>query len=592
VATVSVGRAWIRTPRWRVSSASVAYTAVLLGLLALVAYPLVLIVLNSFQMDRPGQAAAYSLDPWARALSEADFAKPIWNTLQLTIAREVISFGIGVPFAWLVARSDIPFARGLEFVFWIAYFLPSLSVTIGWILLLDPHYGVLNQLAMSLPFVSSAPFNIYSFWGIVWAHIGHDAIAVKIILLAPALRNIDSALEESSRMSGASLLGTLWRIVVPVLAPALAVVGLISIINCLQAFDVEVVLGFPIRFYVFSSQIYSYINQVVPLFAEATVLAAIILSIIMPLVFIQRWVVGRRQYTTLTGKFNTAPARLGKWRIPCFALVVLLACINTVIPLSMLIMGSFMKLFGFFNLAEPWTLANWSSVFQDSVFLTSLRNTLLISGSAAILAVVVYGLIAYISVRTTYRLRAVVDFLAWLPSSLPGIILGLGLLWAFLGNPILRPLYGTLVAIIIAVLVTGMTIGVQTIKSNLVQVGLELEEAARVGGGTFWHSARYVLLPLLSPVLLLVASLAFATSARDVANTALLATTTTRPLALLELSYLSGGKYGPATVIGVLLVLLTTGVALAARTLGARQGMRLGNATAASASVAAASENV
>src|SRR5262249_55407206 len=139
-------------------------------------------------------------------------------------------------------------------------------------------------------------------------------------------------------------------------------------------------------------------------------------------------------------------------------------------------------------------------------------------------------------------------------------------------------------------LVTGMTIGVQTIKTNLVQVGLELEEAARVGGGTFWHTARYVLLPLLSPVLLLVASLAFATSARDVANTALLATTTTRPLALLELSYLAGGKHGPATVIGVLLVLLTTGVALAARTLGSRRGLRLGNATAASASVVAATE--
>jgi iron(III) transport system permease protein len=198
----------------------------------------------------------------------------------------------------------------------------------------------------------------------------------------------------------------------------------------------------------------------------------------------------------------------------------------------------------------------------------------------------VYGLIAYISVRTTYRLRSIVDFLAWMPASLPGIILGLGLLWAFLGNPLLRPLYGTLFAIVIAVLVTGMTIGVQTIKTNLVQIGAELEEAAKIGGGTFWHCARYVLLPLLSPVLLLVASLAFATSARDVANTALLATTTTRPLALLELTYVSGGKYGPATVIGVLLVLLTTGVALTARSFGSRQGIRLSNATAASAAVA------
>jgi iron(III) transport system permease protein len=586
VATVTLRRAAIEARPWRISGATIAYSLVLLGLLALVAYPLVLIIVSSFQNVRPGEQDVYTLDAWRRALSESDFAKPLWNTLQLTLAREVISFGVGIPIAWLIARADIPFARTLEFVFWIAYFLPSLPVTIGWILLLDPHYGLLNQLLQSLPGIQSAPFNIYSFWGIVWAHVGHDAIAVKIILLAPALRNIDSALEESSRMSGASLLGTLWRIVIPVLAPALAVVGLISIINCLQTFDVEVVLGLPIRFYVFSSQIYAYINQLNPMFAEATVLASIILAIIMPLVFIQRWVVGRRHYATLSGKFSATPARLGKWRIPCFLLVALLACVNTVVPLSMLVMGSFMKLFGFFNLAEPWTLSNWTSVIQDSVFLTSFRNTLLISGSAAVAAVIVYGLTAYISVRTTYRLRSVVDFLAWMPASLPGIILGLGLLWAFLGNPLLRPLYGTLFAIVIAVLVTGMTIGVQTIKTNLVQIGAELEEAARIGGGTFWHCARYVLLPLLSPVLLLVATLAFATSARDVANTALLATTTTRPLALLELTYISGGKYGPATVIGVLLVLLTTGVALAARSFGSRQGIRLSNATAASVAVA------
>jgi iron(III) transport system permease protein len=214
-------------------------------------------------------------------------------------------------------------------------------------------------------------------------------------------------------------------------------------------------------------------------------------------------------------------------------------------------------------------------VISDPTFLTSLRNTFALAVSTSVIATAAYTLVAYVSVRTTFRGRGLLEFLAWLPASLPGIILGLGLLWMFLGTPPLRTLYGTISALVLAVLVAHMTLGVQTIKGPLVQIGTDLEEAARVIGASWWTILRHVVLPLIAPALVLVAAISFVLAARDVSTVALLATSSSSPLALLQLQYMTGGHYESAAVIGVIVVVLTTGVALVARGFASRFGLGL-----------------
>jgi iron(III) transport system permease protein len=165
------------------------------------------------------------------------------------------------------------------------------------------------------------------------------------------------------------------------------------------------------------------------------------------------------------------------------------------------------------------------------------------------------------------------DFVSWLPVTLPGIILGLGLLSLFLGNPFLRPLYGTVGIMVIASLIGRMTTSVQIIKSNLTQLGSDIEEAARVNGGSWWQAFANVLLPLIIPALLLVGTLSFISAARDVSNVVLLATNATRPLAILQLDFMVDGRYESGAVVGVILVALTTGAALIARVFGLRIGL-------------------
>jgi len=152
---------------------------VLVLVASLVLLPVLLVIINSFQTGRPGQPSAYTLDAWRAALSDPGLLAAFWNTITLTAACQVIALPVAILLAWVLARTDVPGAQWLEFLFWIAFFLPALPVTLGWILLLDPQYGLVNQALSALPFVGQGPFNIYSFWGIVWAHLASTTIAAR-----------------------------------------------------------------------------------------------------------------------------------------------------------------------------------------------------------------------------------------------------------------------------------------------------------------------------------------------------------------------------------------------------------------------------
>jgi iron(III) transport system permease protein len=233
-----------------------------------------------------------------------------------------------------------------------------------------------------------------------------------------------------------------------------------------------------------------------------------------------------------------------------------------------------MSLFGFFNIEHAWTLENWKRVFDDPIFILSLKNTIIMSLGAAVLAVTLYSVVAYISVRTKFIWRSALDFISWLPSAMSGILMGIGLLWLFLDVPLFRALYGSVWLLIIATVISSITLGTQLIKANLLQLGQELEEASRTSGASWLTTFRRIVGPLLFPMLLLVGVLGFIHAARDISNVALLATSSSRTLALLQLDFMVSGRYESAAVVATIVMLLTTGVALLARFLGLRVGIR------------------
>ncbi len=546
-------------------------TALLLVLAAGVIYPIYLLVLDSFAVPVPGGGTRLALDHWRLAWGVKGVSASIVNTAAMVGVTTAISLPIAIVLAWLNTRTDVPGKRFLTACAWIAFFLPTVPVVMGWILLLDPDYGLVNMTLMRWFGLKNPPFDIYSFWGIVFAHLLTKSIAVKYIFLLPAFRKLSAALEESSRVCGGGAFYTLRHVVIPVLAPAILITSAVALFNALESFEVELVLGTPWGFQVFSTKIYTLIRAETPDFGTATVLALGILAVIVPLIVLQRIYVSGHSYATQSGGFRVGVTKLRAWRWPIFALLALYALALTLVPLTLLLLGSVMRVFGYFNVANAYTLANWRSVLGDQVFLNAVSNTLILGAGAAIFGTVLAAVAAYVAVRTRYAGRSLLDFVTWIPACIPGVILSLGLLEMFLRVPLFRPFYGTIVILIVAALFASATSGVQLVKSNMIQLGVDLEEASTVAGGSWFYTLRHVVLPLLRGTLLSVGILTFAAATRNVANIAMLVSNQNRPLAMLQLDYVADGTNESAAIIGVITVLITCGVALAAFALGGRR---------------------
>lgn len=555
---------------YRLEPSAIAGALLLVALGVTVVYPVLLIVLQSFDVAGPGQPHVWSLQGWQSALSEPLLRSSLLNTITLTVVKQVITMPLAVAIAWVLARTDLPGGNWLEFGFWVAFFLPPLAVTQSWLLLADAHYGLINQFLAGIFGVRQGPFNVYSFWGLVWVDVVTGAFTVKVMLLTPAFRHMNSTFEEASRIVGGGSMRTILRITVPILMPTILVVLLLGMMASLQSFEIEQVLGTPFRFFVFSTMIYNLVESSQPSYAPAAALAIMVLLVGLALIWLQLRMTSRRQFTTVTGQFKNQPVSLGIWRWPLLAVLMLIMLIVLVTPVLLTVAGTFMTAFGFLNIAHPWTLDNWGAAFRDPQFVRSLTNTLQLAFGSAAIGLATYALIAYIVVRSRFAWRRGLDLVSWLPFTVPGLILSLAMLSLFLGVLPLRPLYGTTWVLILTAVLTGMPLGVQILKGGLLQLGAELEEASRVAGGSWWVTFRRILLRLLGPSLLTVGLIVFVSAARNASYVALLSTTANQPLSMLQLNYLAQGKNEIASVIAFIVTLVSVGGACIARAAGFR----------------------
>ena len=353
--------------------------AVLLTLGFFMIWPVMLVLINSFNAaaDWFVEPRRWGLDHWRAAYQRpGELIAPLGNSLLIWGLTTVISLPIGVAIAWTLARTRIPFSHTLEFMFWVAYMVPPLPTTIAWIGLMDPYLGLLNRALTALPFINQGPFNIFSVAGIVWANLMANGIAVKVILLTPAFRNMDAALEEAARVSGASTMLTAFRVTLPLMISPIMLVFALQLLRVFQQFEVEFLLGTPINFFVYSTKILSLIRTDIPQYGEATALASVTLLLIALIIPMQRWVLERRRYTTITGNFKPGLIDLGRWNYILFGTILFLLLMLTVIPALMLVLGSFSDRIGYFVLG--FTLDHWRLVLNDQLFLSAASTTLIL----------------------------------------------------------------------------------------------------------------------------------------------------------------------------------------------------------------------
>ena len=383
---LKTGRPGITSRAWGIPlDRGLLFMVLLIGSLGFyIVYPLVLILINSFNIATIAEPPVYGLQAWQEAFGDDAVWESLWNTIKVAVALQVVSFPIGVYIAWLLGRTNIPFRHGFEFLFWISFLFPNLATTFGWLLLLDPNTGLINIWLRNLPLLGNLSFNIYSFWGIIWAHLMANAISAKVMLLTPAFRRMDASMEEASQMSGAGTLLTMIRITIPIMTPVIVVVLLLGVIRSFAYFETELLLGIPWGFYVFSTMIVDLASQEPPLVNQAAALGSVILVFLAFFIAFQRRLIAGRQFTTVTGRFKPKIIDLGVWKLPATVFVAIVVFLLVVVPILSVFGGSFMVRFGYFNLPKTWTLEYWQVALNDPSLLAAIKNTLFISGSAAL----------------------------------------------------------------------------------------------------------------------------------------------------------------------------------------------------------------
>ena len=239
---------------WRLDG-SATITAILVCVFGfMVLYPIGTVVNMSFKPG--GLDAVWSLAAWGRAWAEPGLVTSIVNTLEVVLATQAISLPIAMMIAWVLARTDVPFRRCAR-VRLLDPVLPAGARRHHRLAaVLRPQLRARQQVADGLGPRQRSAFNMYSYWGIVFAHLTTYGLSVKVMLLTPAFRNMDGSIEEASRMCGASRRSTLMAH-----RHAADDAGDLrrasdDVIRGLEAFEIELFLGMPINFWVYSTKIY------------------------------------------------------------------------------------------------------------------------------------------------------------------------------------------------------------------------------------------------------------------------------------------------------------------------------------------------
>ncbi|WP_084506997.1 ABC transporter permease [Geminicoccus roseus] len=495
-------------------------------LLVIVVYPLLWLLLAAF-----GLPNEFGLSHFVRAYARSQNVQPLVNTIILAIGAGFFSVVLGVPLAWATACTDMPLRKTVRACVALSYITPPYLTALAFIILMGPDAGYLNRLVRLVIDVPSGPFNVFGMTGIILV-ISLHVFAFTYFLTEAALKSVDASLEEAAQMLGARRWTTVVRINLPLVAPAITGGALLAAVESLALFGPQSFLGTPAQISFLPTRIYGVISSYPPRWGEAAALSLILILLTCIGLLIQRSYLQRRSYVTIGGKGGRQrPARLGAWKWPLLGLCLLIVFFSAIAPVGVLVLASFSD-----SWVAPLSSANFtlrhfqSALLEDQMAVRGIWNSFRLATAAGLIAVVIGAAIAYIDLRTRVTGRRLLDYLALLPLGLPGTVMAIGLLLAFIRPPLV--LYGTIWILLVAYVARFIPLATRSVNSSLRQLEPSLEEAARITGATWMQSIRLILLPLVRPGLVVAFLLVFIPAFAELSATVLLYSSGTETISI------------------------------------------------------------
>jgi iron(III) transport system permease protein len=537
--------------------------ALLILLLWLVAYPLLLVLIEGFR-----ETGGWTLRFAREFLERRNEAQALWGSVWISLATVLLAGAIGIPLAFLFARYDFPGRRIVGALVALPAVLPPLVGVLAFLFLYGES-GFVSLLVQHLFHLEESPWRLQGAGAILLVH-AYSMYVSFYLLTGAGLASLDASLFEAAASLGAGRWRTLRRVVLPVLYPALAGGALLTFMTALASFSAPYVFGGGFRVMT---------TQIVATRLNGDSELAMIETVSLTLVaLVALWLLRSTPAfeSAAGGRKGVAPARVvvrGRSARAALAVLGWGLALLLLLPHLTLLLVSFVP-------ADTWTTEplppaytwrNYWALVEDPVRARPLLNSLWLATAATLAAVAVAVAAGTVAVRRRVRFGSLIEGLLALPWAVPGTVFAIALATAFSVHAPLSGrfiLVGTLWLLPFAYLVRNLPITSRAILAGFRALDPALDEAAATLGAGRWRTLRRVTLPLLRPAILAGASLAFVTAFGDFVTSIMLYTYDTRPISLEILSSLRQSDVGVAAAYGVVLM----AVSAAVFALGADQG--------------------
>jgi iron(III) transport system permease protein len=520
----------------------------------------------------------YTVQNFVEVFSDPRTFTVLVDTIDFSLVALVVALAFGIPAAWLAERTDFPAKTLLFTLMAVGLLIPGFAAAMGWLFLLHPRIGLLNQFLMSSFHLAGPPLDISTVAGMGWVQ-GLNLVPLAFIMTAAVFRAMDPTLEEAAQMHGAGAITVLRRITVRLAWPGIMAAAIYIFMTAFAAFDVPAIIGWGNRIFTFTTYLYLLLNpqDSLPRYG----LGAALSTVAMVIAALMSWWYGAmqrrsRRFAVVSGRaYRPRIVRLGRHRLAAWGFVGVYFVLGKVLPIALL---GWSSLLPFFQLPSGRAFATVSLEHYFSLpwglVLTGLWNTSVLAVLTPSLTLVLSLAFSWIVLRSRYPGRAGFDFIAFLPHAVPSIVFGVGalLLTLFVIQRAL-PIYGTVWILLIVFTVARLSYGTRMTNSGLIQIHPELEESALMSGATAWGAFARISVPLLAPTLLYawlwIALLIF----RELTLAVILSTADNLTFPVVVWSLWLGGGLGQASALAVVMLLMMTPMIVIYWLFARRQGL-------------------
>jgi iron(III) transport system permease protein len=535
---------------------------ILLVLAGLVIYPLALVLSYSFRDD----AGHASLTQFGQLVQNPDVGSAAIFSFWFMIEVSLGSLVLGVPLAWATSRTDMPGKLLIRGGAAISFVIPSFINVIAWIFLAAPNSGYLNKMLVAVFGLSSPPFNIFSFGGLVFIETAH-LFPLVYFAVGTALANVDASHEQAARVLGAGRLRTAFTVTLPLVLPAIISSVILVMLEALSSFGAPAAIGTMANFTVLSTLIFQLLTFP-PHMSLAAAVSVPVAIFTLILLWVQQRLIQRNDFTSLTGKASAPQlVHLGAMRWPLLILLAVPVACLSILPLAGLVALSLLKNFGAPLIFANLGLSHFYTVFDSSfTVLPAVEHSLMLAVAAATICVGIGIIFAWMVERTAFPGRGFLIGVVTVAFGIPSIILGIGVLLGYIG-----PLYGTLGIILIAYAARHLPIAFVYVRTLVKQLSPQLEEVARVSGAGWLRTLKDVTFPVLRPGAFVAWLLIFSLCLREQPMSAILTQAGTQVMSTSVLQFLEDGSVEVAAAIAVLIVVVSVACLGVAQLLGGRR---------------------